>query len=187
MPPQAPTDPQPGQPMGEPVPDFTLPLLAGGEGSLSRRLASHRGGVVVFWSGVCSHCVRYDGYLSSFPERHPELALLVVASRENETREQLRATLEERGLPFPLYLDTDRSTAHAWLVRQTPRAFLVDGERRLLYRGAIDNYRYPEDPGHEPYLEAAVAAFLAGDPVPRAETPGFGCPIESVYYQLPKP
>ena len=36
------------------------------------------------------------------------------------------------------------------------------------------------------YLEPAIAQFLNGKPIARADTPSFGCAIETVYYQLPK-
>lgn len=173
------------QRLGAPVPDFSLPALAGGERSLSAALEGRRGAVVVFWSGVCSHCVRYDAYLGRWP--HDELALLVVASRQGEDRRQLEATVERRDLALPLLLDEERRVAHRFQVAQTPRAFLVDGARRLLYRGAIDNYRYPGEAGYEAYLEEAIADFLAGRPLRRAETASYGCPIESVYYSLSGP
>ena len=57
--------------------------------SLRRELEGRKGAVVVFWSCVCSHCIRYDGYLNAFAERHPELALLAVASRRQETPHEL--------------------------------------------------------------------------------------------------
>ncbi len=41
---------------------------------------------------------------------------------------------------------------------QTPRVFLIDGERSLLYRGAIDNFKYPGDPEYLSYLEPAIVA-----------------------------
>jgi peroxiredoxin len=184
------------------VPDFTLPAVAGGTRTLAWFLepGGIRGAVVVFWSGVCSHCARYDDYLRAFPGRHPELALVAVASRQGETAADLRRVAAERRLPFPVLHDADRAVAAAWRVAQTPRAFLIAGGGdgggqgggegagpRLLYRGAIDNFKYPEDPAYEAYLEPAIAAFLAGRPVPRAESPSFGCPVESVYYTLPGP
>jgi hypothetical protein len=83
--------------------------------------------------------------------------------------------------------DAQRMVADAWLVQQTPRVFLLAPERRLIYRGAIDNFKYPEDPDYVGYLDTAIAAFLAGKAPPRADTPSFGCPVKSVYYTLPKP
>ena len=66
------------------VDDFKRPNIRGGEQSLSAALAGKKGAVVVFWSGICSHCTRYDEYLNKFEARHPELALIGVASGEME-------------------------------------------------------------------------------------------------------
>ncbi len=168
--------------------DFALPALGSQEFSrLSEQLPDKHGAVVVFWSGVCSHCVRYDGYLNDFENRHPSVALLAVAARQGESKEQLLAALSDRDLRFPILHDADRSIAHRCFVRQTPTAFLIDTNLQVTYRGAIDNFKYPQDPNYEPYLDAAIEALL-GDRTPaRTETATFGCPIESVYYRLPKP
>ena len=181
------TDIQDKQRIGGVMPDFSLPLLTGGHLSLQSFLAGCKAAVVVFWSGICSHCRRYDDYLNRLPERYPGVGLLAVASRQNESAPMLRATIAERGLRFPMVHDNERTVADAWLVQQTPRVFLLDPERRLIYRGAIDNFKYPEDPDYVGYLNTAIEAFLAGKAPPRVDTPSFGCPVKSVYYTLPKP
>ncbi|HUM00330.1 MAG TPA: redoxin domain-containing protein [Mycobacterium sp.] len=183
---QAGTLPQKTQEIGSAVDDFTLPDVHGGPRSLSEFLQGKRGAVVAFWSGICSHCVRYDGYFNSFAARHPEIALVTVASRHGETPEMIRDVMKDRELTFPILHDPGSAVAKQWFTQQTPRVFLLDGDRKLLYRGAIDNFKFPDDPLHEAYLEPAIAAFLAGQPVPRAETASFGCAIMSVYYILPK-
>ena len=175
------------QAVGDILLDFSLPVLGGGERSLDASLAGKRGAVGVFWSGVCSHCQRYDAYLSDFGDRHQELALLVVASRKGESAGDLSRTVAERALAFEILHDAERRVTREWLVEQTPRAFFLDGERRLLYRGAIDNFKLPSDAELLPYLESAISDFLAGREVKRSETASFGCPVESVYYDLPKP
>ncbi len=174
------------QAIGSTVDDFSRPNLRGGEQSLSAAMAGKKGAVVVFWSGVCSHCTRYDAYLNGFEARHPEMALLGIASRSGETAEQLLKVCADRGLSFPLLYDKGSALAREWFTQQTPRAFLVDSDRKLLYRGAIDNFKYPGDPRIVDYLEPAIAEFLSGQPVLRAETASFGCAIQSVYYLLPK-
>src|SRR5262249_34478571 len=132
------------QGIGLPVADFSLSLISGeGERSLTGMLTWKKGGVVVFWSGVCSHCIRYDSYFNTFAERYPELGLVAVASRQGETPEQIRATAAERRLTFPILHDPESRVAHQWYTQQTPRVFLIDSGRKLLYRGAIDNFRYP--------------------------------------------
>jgi peroxiredoxin len=174
------------QEVGGLVEEFTLPGVNGGAISLTTLLEGKKGAVVVFWSGVCSHCVRYDGYLNNFGKRHPELGLAAVASRSGETSEQIRRTLNERGIRFPMAHDEGGRVARQWSTQQTPRAFLVDPNRVLVYRGAIDNFKYPDDPEYVTHLETAITEYLAGAPVQRAETASFGCAIQSVYYTLPK-
>ncbi len=174
------------QEIGGRVPDIALPTLDGTVRNLESFLKGKRAVVVVFWSETCSHCVRYDGYLGSFEVKHPEIGMLVVASRHGENLQQIRSTAERRNLRFPILWDSGGAVAREWFTQQTPRVFLVDADRKLLYRGAIDNFKYPEDPEYVAYLEPALESFLAGKPIERTETASFGCAIESVYYILPK-
>jgi peroxiredoxin len=174
------------QSLGDTVDDFVLRDLSGAERRLSDFLKAKKGGIVIFWSGICSHCVRYDGYLNEFTARHPEFGLVAVASRQGETTDQIRKSVSQRGLTFPLLQDPSGAVAARWSTQQTPRVFLIDDARVLHYRGAIDNYKYPEDPEYVAYLEPAIAEYLAGRNISRADTPSFGCAIQSVYYILPK-
>lgn len=175
------------QKIGSSVPEIELPNIKGGPGTLSSFLEGKKGAVVVFWSETCSHCIRYDSYLNGFVARHNDLGMFAVASRQGENPDQIRATATKRNLAFPILYDSGGSVAAQWFTQQTPRVFLVDPARRLLYRGAIDNFKYPEDPEYQGYLEPAIEAFLAGKPIERSETASFGCAIQSVYYILPKP
>jgi peroxiredoxin len=166
--------------------DFSLEDLAGARRSLRGELAGQKAVVVVFWSCVCSHCLRYDEYLNTFRRRHPDIALLAVASRQQETSEELRRAVRERKLAFPILIDAGGRIATQWFTEQTPRVFLIAGDMSLEYRGAIDNFQFPGDPDYAAYLEPAIADLLAGRPVAQPDTPSFGCAIQSVYYQLHK-
>jgi hypothetical protein len=174
------------QEIGLPVPLFSLPVLGGtGTRTLDQILDGRRGAVIVFWSGVCSHCIRYDEYFNSFSAQHPELGFAAVAARLNEKQETMLAGVRERGLRFPILVDAAGQVARAWFAQQTPRCYLVGPGGTLRYRGAIDNFKMPGDPEYTTYLEPAIAAFLAGQPIARPETASFGCAIETVYYQIP--
>ena len=174
------------QEIGSPVEDFTLEDLAGSPRSLRGVLEGNKAAVVIFWSCVCSHCLRYDEYLRSFGQNHPDIALLAVASRQQETVEDLRRAANDRRLSFPIVIDPGGKLARQWFTEQTPRVFLLDGDLRLKYRGAIDNFQYPGDPDHIGYLDPAIADLLAGRSISQPETPSFGCAIQSIYYQLQK-
>ncbi|MEO7650480.1 MAG: redoxin domain-containing protein [Bryobacteraceae bacterium] len=174
------------QQIGREVPDFSLEDLTGAARSLRGELGKQKAAVVVFWSCVCSHCVRYDEYLRTFPERHPDIALLAVASRQQETPGELRRAAHERRLPFPILIDPGGRLARQWFTEQTPRAFLIAAGLSLQYRGAIDNFQFSGDPDYVAYLEPAISDLLAGRPVAQPDTASFGCAIQSVYYQLQK-
>jgi peroxiredoxin len=175
------------QQIGEPMPGFRLPLLdGGGERGLDDYLRDRRGALFVFWSGSCAHCVRYDAWFNGFANRFPDLGFAAIASRMNETPDQMMTALRERQLSFPVLRDAGAQVARLWLSQQTPRCYLLDSEGRLLYRGAVDNFKLPEDPDYVAWLEPATRQFLRGEPIARAETASFGCAIETVYYQLPK-
>jgi len=182
-------EPRIEQTIGSVLPNVTLPSLAAPETtwSLHEQAAKGRGAVIVFWSSVCSHCARYDDYLRTFTQQHPDLAFAAIASRQNETPDEIRQALDKRQLGFVTLFDAGMKTAQELFTQQTPRAFLVDADSRLVYRGAIDNFKYPEDNEYEAYLEPAIAAMLAGQPVARPEVPSFGCAIQSVYYTIPRP
>jgi thiol-disulfide isomerase/thioredoxin len=177
------------QTIGSVLPDVTLASVVAPHDTwrLHEHAARGRGAVIVFWSSVCSHCARYDDYLNRFTEKHPELAFAAIASRQNETPDDIRKALTTRGLGFVTLHDEGMAVARELFTQQTPRAFLVDAASRLLYRGAIDNFKYPEDSEYEAYLEPAIDAMLAGRPVARPEVPSFGCAIQSIYYTIPRP
>ena len=174
------------QKFGERLSDFSLRSLSSSMVTLSTKLDGRKGAVVVIWSSTCSHCMRYDKYLNSFEERYPDLSLIVVSARHGEALDSVKRAADQRKLKFCIVHDPDSRIARQWFTQQTPRAFLIDASRGLLYRGAIDNYKFPEDPEYIAYLEPAIEQFLGGSAIKRQETASYGCAIQSVYYILPK-
>ena len=174
------------QKFGERLSDFSLQSLNGPTVSLSSTLKGKRGAVVLIWSSTCSHCIRYDKYFNRFEDRYPDVSLIVVSARQGETLDSVRVAAAQRKLRFCIVHDPASGVARQWFTHQTPRAFLMDADRALLYRGAIDNYKFPEDPEYAAYLEPALEQFLSGRAITRQETSSYGCAIQSVYYTLPK-
>ena len=104
------------------------------------------------------------------------------AASQCDTVDYKPALIKKHGEKF----DPGGKVAGKWLALQTPRAFLLDANGALVYRGAIDNYKYSDDPDRMDYLEPAIEQFMSGVPLTRPETASFGCAIQSVYYILPK-
>jgi peroxiredoxin len=174
------------QKFGEPLTDFSLRSLNGLTLSIVSVGAGKKGTIVVVWSSTCSHCQRYDKYFNSFEELHPDIGLVIVSSRQGEELDAVKRAAAQRNLNFRIVHDPAGKVASQWFTRQTPRAFLLDANGALLYRGAVDNYKFPDDPEYIAYLEPALEQFLKGEPITRPETASYGCAIQSVYYTLPK-
>ena len=86
---------------------------------------------------------------------------------------------EEKGLTFPYLHDATQEVAKSYWAACTPDFFLFDKERRLAYRGQMDDSR---PGGDEPItgadLRAALDAVLAGEPVGAEQKPSMGCNIK---------
>jgi hypothetical protein len=81
---------------------------------------------------------------------------------------------------FPLVKDADLSCVRGLGVERTPTLVILDGERRLVYRGRLDDQHRlggarPQPSRHD--LVEALEEVLSGRPVSVAETPVDGCLI----------
>ncbi len=69
--------------------------------------------------------------------------------------------------------------AKAYRAACTPDFFVFDADRKLVYRGQMDDSRPGSDVGVTGRdLRAALDAVLAGRPVPEIQKPSLGCNIK---------
>ena len=137
---------------------------------------------------LCPHCPFVKHVEAELSRLQADLAgqvsLLGLCSNSLLTHPQdglkgMAAQAAARGWTFPYRLDPDQAIARAFRAACTPDPFLFDADHRLVYRGQLDDSR----PGHPLAsdgrdLRAAVAAMLAGDPVPAEQKPSIGCNIK---------
>jgi peroxiredoxin len=152
---------------------------------LPRSLADFPGAkafVLAFTSTGCPVVQRYlpvlRGLEGEFRDRG--VRVLAVDADADDSVTAVAAQAVEYDMAFPIVKDFDGSCARALGVRRTATAAVLDGRRRLRYRGRVDDqYRLAGTRAaaehHE--LRDAVEAVLAGRDVPVAETPVDGCPI----------
>ncbi len=111
------------------------------------------------------------------------MRIVAVASNDaaqypDDAPDELARVADEVGYPFPVLYDESQEVAKAFTAACTPDLFVFDSGQRLTYRGRFD----PARPGNgEPVtgadLRAAVAATLAGEPIP-VQSPSMGCGIK---------
>ena len=87
--------------------------------------------------------------------------------------------VREKGFTFPYLYDETQEVAKAYRAACTPDFFLFDSERKLVYRGQMDDSRPGNNiPVSGADLKAALDAVLGGDEVSAEQRPSIGCNIK---------
>lgn len=94
-----------------------------------------------------------------------------------ESIPQMTSVSEERSYNFPYLKDADQSVARKYGAMVTLHAFVLDKERRLRYRGRVDDSRDPAKITTND-LRNALDDLLAGRRVRTSETRPFACMID---------
>lgn len=171
--------------LGTRAPAFALPDLGGRTVTLDD-FADVPALLVMF---VCNHCPyvqHVERELAAVARDYQPRGLAVVAISANDVAAYpadgpagMREQVARAGFTFPYLYDETQDVARAYHAACTPDLFLFDRQRRLVYRGQLDDSR----PGNGVAvtgadLRGAVDAVLAGRPVPPEQTPSIGCNVK---------
>jgi peroxiredoxin len=140
--------------------------------------------VVVFTCNHCPYALAWHERLMDVARDYADRGVRFLAINSNDAqrypRDSLQAMRERVAAepwPMPYLHDESQEVARAYGAQTTPDVFVLDGERRLRYRGAPDS-DYDDPSQKAAWLRAALDAVLAGeDPAP-AETKPIGCSIK---------
>jgi len=112
--------------------DFTLPLLDGGNASLS----SYKGKVVVlnFWATWCPPCREEMPSMDILYKRFKDQGLEILAVDIGENLNTVRQFIQKNKYSFPVLLDTTRQTSAIYGVEAIPTSFIIDREGKIIGR-----------------------------------------------------
>jgi len=171
--------------LGTQAPDFLLPSTSGEQVCLADFQASP----LLLVAFICNHCpfvkhVRHE--LASLGDEYQPRGVAVVAISANDIdaypaddMEHMKQEVVEAGYHFPYLLDESQAVARAYDAACTPDFYLFDQDRRLVYRGQLDDSRPGNDvPVTGADLRAAMDAALAGRAVSADQKPSIGCNIK---------
>ncbi|MCG2769448.1 MAG: TlpA family protein disulfide reductase [Anaerolineae bacterium] len=110
--------------VGAIAPDFTLPDLNGDEVQLS----DYRGKVLLlnFWATWCPPCQQE---IPMFIEVYEELKgddFVILAVSMGEGKDKVSSFVSQKGMSFPVLLDSSRDVARRYLVRAIPTSVMID-------------------------------------------------------------
>ena len=171
--------------LGTPAPDFALPDTEGQQ----HRLADYANAPALLVMFICNHCpfvkhVRTE--LARIGKDYIPRGVAVLAISSNDAdaypADSLAAMREEKELaayPFPYLYDESQEVADAYHAACTPDFFLFDQDRKLVYRGQLDDSRPSNGiPVTGRDLRAAIDAVLAQQSVSAEQIPSIGCSIK---------
>lgn len=171
-------------PIGTPAPGFNLPGVDGKSYSLSALAGAGR---LVVLSFTCNHCPYAQAYEDRFMALVREfsgqgVAFAAINPNDASTHpgdgfEKMKERAQARGFNFPYLRDESQQIARAYGAVCTPHLFVIAGGK-IAYEGRIDdNWKEPAA-AKSPDLRNAIAALLAGKPVPAPNTNPMGCSIK---------
>jgi peroxiredoxin len=172
-------------PLGTPAPDFSLPDFDGKIHSL-KDFTDDKALLVVFMCNHCPYVIHIKEFFAGLVKGYQEKGVAVVGinandfeARPEDSPKYMKIDAEAFGYTFPYLVDESQEAAKAYQAACTPDLFLFDGDRKLVYRGQLDDSR----PGNDIALTGgdltrAVEAVLAGDTVPTEQKYSIGCNIK---------
>ncbi len=173
-----------GLKIGDPAPDFELPGVDG----KTYRLEDFADKGVLGVAFICVHCPYVQAYEDRFIAVQNEYASkgvqLVGINPNDSTKypedsfDNMKRRAEQKDYPFPYLRDKGQDVADAYGAQATPEFFIFDKDRKLAYRGRLDdNYQDPTAVQNE-YLRDALDTILAGEELEQTFVPAIGCSIK---------
>ncbi len=167
--------------VGSAAPDFTLMDTAGSEVSLS----DFAGQVVVLeWLNPdCPFVKRHysAGTMKGLATRYggQGVVWLTINSTNYMDAEANAAFKAANELPYSILVDQSGEVGHLYGAMTTPHMYIIDGNGKLVYMGAIDDDPRGNKEGPATnYVAAALDEVLAGEAVSTAETKPYGCSVK---------
>jgi peroxiredoxin len=165
------------------APAFRLPGIDGAEHTLE----SYADAPALVLVQSCNHCPyvqAWEGRMKSIQSDYADRGVRLVAINSNDAErypedsfDEMGARAAREGFNFDYLWDEDQSLVRELGAERTPEVFLFDGDRRLVYHGAIDDSR-DETAVTQNYLRDALDAVLEGRAPAIAETPPSGCSVK---------
>jgi peroxiredoxin len=168
------------------APDFSLLSTQGGEYCLND-FKDFNVLVVVFMCNHCPYVQAVWGRLVSLQSRFFDKGVRFVGINSNNNPDYPEETLEKMGeyydrykMNFPYLFDETQKVARSYGAVCTPDIFVYDKNRKLVYRGRIDDNWQDSSAVTKEELACALDKIIVGEDVSENQNPSMGCSIKWV-------
>jgi peroxiredoxin len=170
--------------IGQKAPSFTDLLGVDGKKYSLSQFDDKQIVILLFMANRCPTARVYTDRLEAIQNEYgPKSVQLVGINSDNqyffstEALSQMIGIAEERRFNFPYLKDEDQSVAKNYGALVTLHAFVLDNQRKLRYRGRVDDSRDSSKVTTSD-LRNALDDLLTGKEVRTPETRPFACSIE---------
>ena len=172
--------------LGTLAPGFSLPDVVSGKAISLASFEDRQALLVMF---ICHHCPFVKHVAAELAQLGRDYApqgvgIVAISSNDpavsaDDSPEGLQTMAANWGLNFPVCYDETQAAAKSYAAACTPEFYLFDQDRKLVYRGQLDDSRPSNGkPVTGADLRAAIDALLAGRPLSKDQTPSLGCNIK---------
>ncbi|MEW4565610.1 thioredoxin family protein [Bremerella sp. JC770] len=137
--------------------------------------------VIAFTCNTCPYAVDYQGRIKQLAEKWQDddrVALIAVNSNliDEDSLEAMKERAKAEKFTFPYLKDEKQELGKSWGATRTPEFFVIDGQRKVVYMGAMDDDTNAMKATVN-YVSKAIEATLAGKQPEVQETVAIGCNI----------
>lgn len=169
------------QSLGKQVENFALKDFRGKTHQLSD-YADSQAVVLAFIGCECPVAKRYSVTLQALADQFADqrVTILAIDANQHDSITEMAAFARQHSLEIPFLKDLANRLADEVGAERTPEVFLLDRERKIRYRGRIDD-RYQvgavRNSSSRDDLKIAIEEVLAGKQISVPETKPVGCHI----------
>ena len=171
-------------PLGTPIHDFSLE----GVDSKTHSLRNYSEKEIIVIIFMCNHCPYVKAVLKRIIELQNEFidrgVQFIGINPNDATRypddslENMKISAKENDFSFPYLIDPSQEVAKSYGAVCTPDLYVYGKNRKLVYRGRIDDNWKDSEKVTQQDLKLALENILSGEVVTSKQIPSMGCSIK---------
>ena len=171
--------------LGTKAPDFKLINTINNELIASDTIFNKNGTIIMF---ICNHCPFVvhvlDEIISISEEYFQDISFIAISSNDiinypEDSPKLMRKLAIDKQFKFPYLYDENQEVAKKYDASCTPDFFLYDKNKKLVYRGQLDDSRPGNNiPVTGNDLRNAIVSLIEGKEIDKNQKPSIGCNIK---------
>jgi len=141
--------------------------------------------LVVFSCNTCPFVVMWEDRYRQIEKmcQNNKVGMVYINSNEakrdgDDSKKAMKDYAKSMGYTFPYLIDQNSAVANAFGAKTTPHIYLFDKNKKLVYKGSIDDNFQDISQVKETYLLDAIEQMVSGVDIKVKETKAKGCSIK---------